>query len=219
MKRRKMILCSAAILCLMAVDQFSKLFIKLSGAADTPANFVHITNSLHVALHFHPELNVRFPLAVNILIAVVFTALIAVVALYVFHGREMLLHDIPSAEAIKSYPKFTTAAFCMNVAGTICSIIFDAFLWGGSLDFICIEWYHYVIESGTHYTDIGRLCVDLKDIFIMLGWFMLWARWIMMDSSIAKLPKSDKKLVKRRYYHPIAAFRDYKSRQGAAENE
>ena len=219
MKRRRIILCSTVILCLVAVDQFSKLFIKLSGAADTPANFVHISNSLHVALHFHPELNVRFPLAVNIFIAVASIAVIAVVAFYVFHGRDMLFHDIPSAEAIKSYPKFTTAAFCVNAAGTICSIIFDAFLWGGSLDFICIEWYHYVTESGTHYTDIGRLCVDLKDIFIMLGWFMLWARWIMMDSSIAKLPKSDKKLVKRRYFHPIAAFREYKTAQEATGNE
>lgn len=219
MKRRKIILCGAAILCLMAVDQFSKLFIKLSGAADTPANFVHISNSLHVALHFHPELNVRYPFAVNIFIAVVFTAFIAVVAFYVFNGRDMLFRGIPSAEAIKSYPKFTTAAFCVHAAGVICSIIFDAFLWGGSLDFICIEWYHYVMESGTHYTDIGRLCVDLKDIFIMLGWLMLAVRWIIMDSSIAKLPKSDKKLVKRRYYHPIAAFREYKAWQEATENE
>lgn len=219
MKRRKMILCGSMILCLVAVDQFSKLFIKLTGATDTPANFVHITNKLHVALHFHPELNVRYPLAVNIFIAVVSIAFIAVVAFYVFHGREMLLHDIPSAEAIKSYPKYTTAAFCVNAAGMICSVIFDAFLWGGSLDFICIEWYHYINVSGTNYTDIGRLCVDLKDIFIVLGWFMLVARWGLMDFSIMKLPKSDKKLVKHRYYHPISAFRDYKAEQEATENE
>ena len=219
MKRRRIILCSAVILFLVAVDQFSKLLVKFfaGDGAHAHAKFVSIGDSLLVAAHIHPELNDRYPLFADIVIALVCSVFLAVMLFYTLLGRKLLLHGIENADVVKSYPRFVGAAVCFWFAGVICSVIFDAFIWGGSLDFLCLEWYHYYIDSGTPYTDFFRLDIDLKDIFLTFGCFMIVARGTLWDISLRKLSKSDRKLVNRRTVHPFKALKDYKNSGEVAE--
>lgn len=204
-----------AVLTLICVDQFSKLVVKAFVPATSMNSIIYThSESGWFMFHIHPELHDRYPLPVDVVIAVLAMAFVIGLIVYLKHERPALLRDIPNSDVVKSSPRLTEAALALWTAGIICSTLFDAFIWGGSLDFICFEWAKFYMGAET-YTVTHQFNCDLKDIFLGVGTLLMLIRAAIWQISLYKLPKADRKLISRRSSHVIKSIREANGKQTA----
>ena len=216
---RKYIFRVLTVVLLVSADQLSKLAATLL-IGDSTRELVQLRLSDGwFVFHVHPDLNVRDSVLISVLLAIVMFALLASVIFCARRARAYALEGISGADGVKSCPRFTNAAICLLFAGVVSSMLFDAFLWGGSLDFICFERYKYLTEGGVQYTDVYRFDIDLKDIYLIVGGIMLLVRCALWDISVLKLPKEERKLVSKRLRDPVGLIRSARSESRSEEPE
>lgn len=202
------------ILILVCLDQFSKLLVK-AFVPVTSLNSIIYTHSDTgwFMFHLHPELHNKYSLHVDIVIAVCAIAFVIAVIVYLKYERPALLRDIPDSDAVKSSPRLTETALVLWIAGIICSTLFDALIWGGSLDFLCIEWAKFYTDAVEPYTISHQFNCDLKDIFLIIGTVLILVRIAIFNLSQYNLPKSSRKLISKRKFHIIRSIREALGKQ------
>lgn len=207
--RKKHIRRCLTVLILICLDQFSKLLVKAFVPA-TSLNSIIYTHSDTgwFMFHLHPELHNRYSLPIDIVIAVFAIAFVISLIVYLKYERPALLRDIPDSDVVKSSPRLSETALVLSIAGIICSTLFDAFIWGGSLDFLCIEWAKFYTDTVEPYTINYRYDIDLKDIFLNIGLVLILIRSVRFKISQYKLPKSSRKLISKRELHIIRSIRE-----------
>ena len=208
--KKKGLIYSAAVLALILADQLSKLAVnaRLSGGQHVIFH-THYTSGWFT-LSIFPELHDRYPLYADVVIAVLGVAIAALLCVYLKYERPALLRGIPGAGEVKSSPKLTAAALCFFMAGVVCSTVLDAFLWGGSLDFIALD--RAAVTTGAEgYTEITHFNFDLKDLYLLAGMLLLITRWAVFRMSLLKLPEASRKLILKRDFHFIRSMRELKS--------
>lgn len=198
-----------AVLILICLDQFSKLLVK-AFVPVTSLNSIIYTHSDTgwFMFHLHPELHNKYSLLVDIVIAVLAIAFVIAVIVYLKYERPALLRDIPDSDVVKSSPKLTETALVLWVAGIICSTLIDSLIWGGSLDFLCIEWAKFYTDAVEPYTISHQFNCDLKDMFLIIGTVLILVRVAIFNLSQYKLPKSSRKLISKREFHIIRSIRE-----------
>lgn len=202
------------VLILICLDQFSKLLVK-AFVPVTSLNSIIYTHSDTgwFMFHLHPELHNKYSLPVDIVIAVLAMAFVIGLIVYLKYERPALLRDIPDSEAVKSSPRLTETALVIWIAGIICSALIDSLIWGGSLDFLCIEWAKFYTDAVEPYTISHQFNYDLKDIFLIIGTVLILVRIAIFNLSQYKLPKSSRKLISKRSFHIIRSIREARREQ------
>ncbi len=206
--RAKNLLCCAAVAALVLLDQLSKLAVRAAVPEDAPKSLFYTqSGSGWFMFHLHPLLHDRYPLPVDLLVVLFAVAVIAGLAVYFKYERAALLDGVAHAESVKSCPGLTRAAFVFITAGAVCSVLLDAFVWGGSLDFICFEWARFYTDGAEPYTMSYQIDVDPKDVFLNVGTVLILIRLIIFKASQLRLPKDERKLVKSRENHILRSLR------------
>ncbi len=202
-----------AVLLLIFLDQLSKLLVNALVPRDS-LNSVFYTQSDAgwFMFHLHPLLHNRYSLPVGIAIAVIAAVYLVMLVIYHKYERAVLLRDIPDSDLVKSSPRLTEAALIFWIAGLVCSTLFDSLLWGGSLDFLCVEWARFYTDAAGPYTISRQIDVDLKDVYLAIGVVLLLARIIIFNLSQYKLPKSSRKLISSRSFHLIRGIRELRGK-------
>ena len=217
--KRKYIYCGLAVVLLISADQLSKLAVARSVGESSRELIQLRLKDGWLVFHIHPYLHARGSVLMSVLLALVTFALLAAVIFCARHVRAYALEDIAGADRVKSYPRFTNSTICILLAGTVSSLLFDAFLWGGSLDFICFERYKYLIEGGVQYTAVYRLDFDLKDVYLFVGGLMLIVRCTIWDFSLSKLSKEERRLVNKRLRNPVGLIRSARAKNSGDGSE
>ncbi len=216
--RRRAAVFGAAVAALVCLDQISKLLVRALVPADQLNKLIYFQSSRGWAmLHLHPTLHDRFPLPLDMLAAVLAMLFLAVFAAYFKYERAAILRDIPGSELVKSSPRLTLLTLIFAAAGLICSTVFDAFLWGGSLDFLCFERAKFYTDGAEPYTVTSRLDVDLKDVFLWIAVALFLVRSAIFKLSQRKLEKSDRRLIAKRENHIIKSIREVSDRPKKAD--
>lgn len=196
-----------AVLILICLDQFSKLLVKAFAPATSLNSIIYThSDSSWFIFHLHPELHNRYSLPVDIVIAVLAIAFFIALIVYFKYERPALLRDIPDSDAVKSSPRLTETALVLWISGIICSTLIDSLIWGGSLDFLCVEWAKFYTDSAGPYTITNQFNCDLKDIFLVIGTALMLLRIAIFNLSQYKLPKSSRKLISKRRFHIIRSI-------------
>ncbi len=212
--KKKGVFAIIAIAVLIFADQCSKLLARAFAPSEA-APLIHIhAASGWFSFAFYPELHDRWSLPADIVMAVLGAAITAGFVFYFKYERAALFRDIKGAERIKCCSGLTLAAMIFWTAGIVCSVFFDAFLWGGSLDFLCFDWAK-LHKGDPSLADLYHLNLDLKDIFAVLGTFLLLLRMAIRQISLFSLDRPARKLISKREFHFIKSVREAKS---AAEN-
>lgn len=202
-----------SVAALVAFDQLSKLFIKALVPADSPIEMIHShSGSGWFIFHIHPCLHDRYPLYADIVLAGLMLAILACFTVYFAFERPALLRDIPDADKVKSSPRLTKAAIVFWISGSFCSCFLDAFIWGGSWDFICFEWGEVYAGPPEQYTVWHMFNLDLKDLYLFAGTALLLARFIIWQVSLYRLNKAERKLISARSFHFIRSIKELRGK-------
>lgn len=202
------------ISALVFADQFSKLLARAFAPSEISPIIHFHTASVWLSFSFYPELHDRWPLPADIVMAVFGVIITSALIVYFKYERAALFRDIPGAEKVRNSPKMTFAAVTLWTAGIVCSVFFDAFLWGGSLDFLCFDLAR-LHEDNANLADFYHLNIDFKDIFAASGTLLILLRMAIRQISLFSLEKSDRKLISKREFHFIRSIREARN---AAEN-
>lgn len=185
---------SIAVLILILADQLVKQFINATITAD---------EQFRNGLHIHPSLHAKFEgaeIVPQIVIGVILGILLSLIA---WKGNEFFFHDCPDRMK-ESYPAFTNTMLYLLISGTFCSVVLDALIWGGSINFICIAW--QALDSyGNSF--IKHLIFDIKDIYLTVGIVLLFIRIFMIA---LKISKEDEKQIAKKLRHPIKSICEMK---------
>ncbi len=191
---RKLLKHSIFIGILILFDQITKLIVNANFTAD---------EQFRNGLHIHPSLHTKFEdgeIVPQIVIGVILGILLSLIA---WKGNEFFFHDCPERMK-KSYPAFTNTMLYLLTSGTFCSVVLDALVWGGSLNFICIAW--QALDSYRN-SFIKHLIFDIKDIYLTVGIVLLFIRIFMIA---LKISKEDEKQIAKKLRHPIKSIREMK---------
>lgn len=199
------------IIILVLLDQLSKLLVKAFARADSLNKLIYFqTPRGWFMLHIHPELHDRYPLGLDIVIAGLSVLLTAALMIYFRYERSAILRDIPGSERVGSSPAATKIFLIFWISGIICSTFLDAFLWGGSLDFICFERAKF-FGGDEPYTITRRLDIDLKDVFLDIGLALFLWRMLVFKITQFRLPKEFRRIITRRENHIFRSINEARS--------
>ena len=99
---------------------------------------------------------------------------------------------------VKKYSCFTGIMLCVLVSALLCHVV-DDFVWGGSLDFICISWDDTLVINGVVQNIVRHKSFDLKDLYLYIVMILLWIR----ASLEVLIYVKNKEVIADRLRHPI----------------